>query len=218
MRTVFEEELAQLDAQLLVMASAIEGALRGALDSLRARDAQAAAEIVRGDADINRMERDIEGLCLRIMLTQQPVAHDLRIVSAALRMVADMERIGDQAADIAEIAVQLEDGIDAHTFAHLEAMGAHASDMLHAAIASFVARDAAAAREVMAMDAQVDADFARLKADIVDGIRNAADAPEVLADALMMAKYLERIGDHAENIAEWVEYAVTGHYKGTVIS
>lgn len=218
MRTVFEEELAQLDAQLLVMASAIEGALRGALDSLRARDAQAAAEIVRGDADINRMERDIEGLCLRIMLTQQPVAHDLRIVSAALRMVADMERIGDQAADIAEIAAQLEDGIDAHTFAHLEAMGAHASDMLHAAIASFVARDAAAAREVMAMDAQVDADFARLKADIVDGIRNAADAPEVLADALMMAKYLERIGDHAENIAEWVEYAVTGHYKGTVIS
>lgn len=218
MRTVFEEELAQLDAQLLVMASAIEGALRGALDSLRARDAQAAEEIVRGDADINHMERDIEGLCLRIMLTQQPVAHDLRIVSAALRMVADMERIGDQAADIAEIAAQLEDGIDAQTFAHLEAMGAHASDMLHAAIASFVARDTAAAREVMAMDAQVDADFARLKADVVDGIRDAADAPEVLADALMMAKYLERIGDHAENIAEWVEYAVTGHYKGTVIS
>ncbi len=218
MRTVFEEELSQLDAQLLVMCSAIEDAVHGALAALQSRDADAAEQIVRGDAEINRMERDIEGLCLRIMLTQQPVAHDLRIVSGALRMVADMERIGDQAADIAEIGASLADEVDARTFEHLEAMGAHVRDMLHAAIASFVARDAAAARDVMTMDERVDTDFIRLKADVVAGIRNADDAPEVLVDALMMAKYLERIGDHAENIAEWVEYAVTGHYKGTVIS
>ncbi len=218
MRTVFEEELSQLDAQLLVMGAAIEEAVRGALASLQSRDAEAAQAIVRGDAEINRMERDIEGLCLRIMLTQQPVAHDLRIVSGALRMVADMERIGDQAADIAEISASLADEMDARISEHLEAMGSHVRDMLHAAIASFVARDASAARDIMAMDEKVDADFARLKSDVVEGIRSAGDAPEVLVDALMMAKYLERIGDHAENIAEWVEYAVTGHYKGTVIS
>lgn len=218
MRIVFEEQLAQLDDKLLVMGTAIEDAVKGAVDALFARDVEAAKRIVSGDDEINHLEHEIEGLCLRLLLTQQPVAADLRIVSGALRMVGDMERIGDQAAEIAEIVTTFDGEIDKEISDHLTAMGQHVCSMVHDAIASFVARDRAAARKVAEQDEVIDVDFDRLRSDIVAAIKKEENEAELLVDALMMAKYLERIGDHAENIAEWVEYSVTGQYKGTVIS
>ncbi len=217
MRSVFDSQLHLLDAQLLVMASAMEESLRGAIEALESHDAAKATAIIEGDDEIDRQEREIESLCLKLLLTQQPVASDLHRVSAALKMVGDMERIGDQAADIAEISLTLEGPLDDKLAKHLRRMGEGACSMVHNATDAFVHRDAAAARAVIAEDAAINELFDCVKDDIVRGIQKESDPAANLVEALMLAKYLERVGDHAQNIAEWVEYALTGLYKGEVL-
>ena len=216
-RSVFDSQLQLLDAQLLVMAASMEEALRSSIEALKSRDAKVAHAVIDGDDEIDRQERDIEGLCLKLLLTQQPVATDLHRVSAALKMVGDMERIGDQAADIAEISLTLDGSLDPELSGHLRAMGERACGMVHDAVDAFVRRDVDAARAAIEEDAVINALFERVKVDVVAGIQQETDPAANLVEALMLAKYLERVGDHAQNIAEWVEYALTGRYKGEVL-
>lgn len=218
MRTVFDNQLALLDAQMLVLSSSMEEALVGAIEALETRDVERARAIVEGDDDIDHQEREIEGLCLKLLLTQQPVAGDLRRVSAALKMVGDMERIADQAADIAEIVITLEgEQFDPKLHKHLAKMGRRAAIIVHDAADAFVKRDEERARQAIVEDSGVNEMFDRVKRDIVKGIQSATDPATNLVEALMVAKYLERVGDHAQNIAEWVEYSITGRYKGELL-
>ena len=212
-RTVLDSQLQLLDVQLLVMASSTEDALRTSIAALAARDAEAANAVIDGDDGIDHQEREIEGLCVKLLLTQQPVATDLHRVSAALKIAGDLERIGDQATDIAEIALTLQGELDGELSAHLREMGS----ILHDATEAFVERDAERARATIGEDAQIDALFESVKSDVVRGIQDEGSVASNLVEALMLAKYLERVGDHAQNIAEWVEYALTGRYKGEVL-
>lgn len=218
MRTVFDSQLALLEAQMLVMASSMEEAVVGAVELLESRDKEQARAIMEGDDDIDHQEREIEALCLKLLLTQQPVAGDLRRVSAALKMVGDMERIADQAADIAEIVLTLEEGeFDSKLQKHLAKMGRITASMVHDAAEAFVKRDGDRASRVVSEDADVNEMFDRVKRDIIKGIQAESDPAANLVEALMVAKYLERVGDHAQNIAEWVEYSITGRYKGELL-
>ena len=216
-RTVLDSQLQLLDAQLLVMASSTEDALRASIAALAARDAEAANAVIDGDDDIDHQEREVEGLCVKLLLTQQPVATDLHRVSAALKIAGDLERIGDQATDIAEIALTLQGALYEELSAHLREMGDRACIILHDATEAFVDRDAERARATIGEDAQIDELFESVKADVVRGIQGEGGVASNLVEALMLAKYLERVGDHAQNIAEWVEYALTGRYKGEVL-
>lgn len=216
-RTILDSQLQLLNAQLVVMASSVEDALRAAVAALGARDAQAAKRVIDGDDDIDHQEREIEGLCMKLLLMQQPVATDLHRVSAALKIAGDLERIGDQATDIAEIAQTLEGSLDDELAAHLSEMGERACAISHDAIEAFVKRDCDRAHQAIAEDRAIDELFDRVKTDVVCGIQGEAEPAANLVEALMLAKYLERVGDHAQNIAEWVEYALTGRYKGEVL-
>ncbi len=216
-RTILDSQLQLLNAQLVVMASSVEDALRASVAALSSRDAEAAKRVIDGDDDIDRQEREIEGLCMKLLLMQQPVATDLHRVSAALKMAGDLERIGDQATDIAEISQTLEGSLDAQLAAHLREMGERACVISHDAIEAFVNRDCDRAHQASAEDLAIDELFDRVKTDVVNGIQGEAEPAANLVEALMLAKYLERVGDHAQNIAEWVEYALTGRYKGEVL-
>lgn len=216
-RTIFDRELELLDAQLLVMASSMEEAVVSAVKVLEERDADLAARVIEGDDDIDHQEREIESLCLKLLLTQQPVAGDLRHVSSALKMVGDMERIGDQAADICETMQTIDGPLDARLTKHLRRMAEEACAMVHQAVEAFVERDGKKARAVIGSDDTVDALFEKVKADVVSAVQREADPANNLVEALMAAKYLERIADHAQNVAEWVEYSLTGRYKGDLI-
>ena len=217
MRTVFQHELSLLDAQMLVMASSMEEAVVSAVKVIEERDAELAARVIEGDDDIDRQERDVESLCLKLLLTQQPVASDLRHVSSALKMVGDMERIGDQAADICDTMLAIDGPIDARLSGHLRGMAEQACAMVHDAVEAFVESDIAKARAVIGSDEQVDELFAKVKADVIAAIKDDPEPANSLIEALMAAKYLERIADHAENVAEWVEYGLTGMHKGDLI-
>ncbi len=217
MRTIFDHELSLLDAQMLVMASTMEEAVVSAVKVLEERDVELAKKTMAGDDEIDRQEREIESLCLKLLLTQQPVAGDLRHVSSALKMVGDMERIGDQAADICETAVTMDGPLDDRLSKHLRRMGEEACAMVHNAVEAFVERDIDKARAVMKSDDAVDDLFDKVKRDVVVAIQQDADPANSLVEALMAAKYLERIADHSQNVAEWVEYALTGRYKGDII-
>lgn len=217
LRTVFNHQLSLLDAQLLVMGTAMEEALKDAMVVMDTRDAKVAQRVIDGDDDIDRQEREIESLCLNILLTQQPVASDLRRVSSAMKMVSDMERIADQAGDICETTLSVEGALDKKLTKHIGRMGDAALDMVHNAIQAFVERDAAAAHAVIAQDNVVNELFDKVKCDVIAAIQNDSDPASNLVEALMVAKYLERVGDHAQNIAEWVEYSLTGLYKGEPI-
>lgn len=217
MRTIFDHELSLLDAQMLVMASTMEEAVVSAVKVLEERDVELAKKTMAGDDEIDRQEREIESLCLKLLLTQQPVAGDLRHVSSALKMVGDMERIGDQAADICETAVTMDGPLDDRLSKHLRRMGEEACAMVHNAVEAFVERDIDKARAVMKSDDAVDDLFEKVKRDVVVAIQQDADPANSLVEALMAAKYLERIADHSQNVAEWVEYALTGRYKGDII-
>jgi phosphate transport system protein len=217
MRSVFESELELLNAEMLVMGSSTEEALMTAVRIMETRNEEEANSIIEGDDDIDRLEREIEGLCMKLLLTQQPVAGDLRRVSASLKMVGDMERIGDQAADIAEIAMTLDGPLDSELSGHLRAMGSHSISMVHDAVQSHVDRDRTKAKMVIEEDSYMNDLFDKVKWDVTSAIQNGNDFAADLVDALMIAKYYERVGDHAKNIAEWVEYSLVGIYKGELI-
>ncbi len=209
MRNKFDEQLAVLSAEMIKMGSLCELAISNAIGGLLDHDEKRLAVAVDTDQEIDEKEREIETLCLKLLLQQQPVAKDLRIISSALKMISDLERIGDQAADIAEIAGFFK-GSDAVNHTHLQCMAKSASLMVTRAIRSFVEKDLELARRVRDEDDVVDGHFTEIKTEIVGLIREGAASAELSLDLLMIAKYLERIADHAVNLAEWVEFSITG--------
>ena len=216
MKNRFDEQVDTLNAQMIEMGALIETTIEGACEALQTADLPKARAIIEADSIVDRKEREIESLCLRMLLTRQPVAGDLRVVSSALKMITDMERIGDQAADISEIVTMM-DYSAAMQPEHFGAMSRAAIDMVHRAIDAYVRRDVALAQEVIASDDTVDGLFTHVKQELIDLLGADASRGGEALDLLMIAKYFERIGDHATNIAEWVEYSVTALYKGEVL-
>lgn len=210
MREKFDMQLDELNRLLIKMGALCESAIAAAVKSLRRADKALIDSVRESERDIDHMERDIEALCMRIIMRQQPVAGDLRMVSSALKMITDMERIGDQAADIADMA----------PYCHLEEypqlredisdMAAVAVKMVTDSVDAFVNRDIDAAHNVISDDDKADGLFIKIKGDIISMVAEKSGDGEAAVDILMTAKYLERIGDHASNIAEWVEYSLTG--------
>ena len=216
MRSRFDEQLALLNRELIEMGALCEEVIAAAAKALMEGDTALAAQIAPRAGEIDRQERDIESLCLKLLLQQQPVARDLRQISAALKMITDMERIGDQAEDIAEIIGFLQ-GRSGEECAFVGHMARSAISMVTGSVDAYVRRDTALAREIIARDDVVDEDFRKVKAELIDWIDWIARRPddgEYAIDLLMIAKYFERIGDHATNIAEWVVFAVTGVHNG----
>ena len=216
MKNRFDEQVEILNAQMIEMGAMIETTIEGACEALQTADLPRARAIIEGDSVVDRKEREIESLCLRMLLTRQPVAHDLRVVSSALKMITDMERIGDHAADISEIVTFL-DYSAALQPEHFGAMSRAAIDMVHRAIDAYVRQDVELARAVILSDDTVDQLFTDVKRELIELLAADATRGGEALDLLMIAKYFERIGDHATNIAEWVEYSVTGLYKGEVL-
>ena len=218
MRNRFDEQLHTLNHELLEMGALIERAIRSATDALVKQDVEAALQAIAADKEVDQAERDIESLCLKLLLQQQPVARDLRLISSALKMITDMERIGDQASDIAELVIYLSKEPYRKELKHLPQMAENAIRMVTGALDAYVRKDVALAREVIGMDDTIDALFVTVKDELIALIRNDASAGSQAIDLLMIAKYYERIGDHAQNIAEWVEYALTGKHKGVFLT
>ena len=212
MRKHFDEQIARLGEEMIAMGAMVERTIEDACGALRLGDVVRARRIMEGDREVDRKEREIEALCLHLLLQQQPVARDLRQISSALKMITDMERIGDQAADISEIVTVMD--LTQPRPGHFSAMAHAAVDMVHRAIDAYVRQDVALARQVMDSDDVVDELFDQVKGDLAALLRENAERSGSVLDMLMIAKYFERIGDHAVNIAEWVVYSVSGLYKG----
>ena len=214
-RKQYDTDLESLKKLLTEMGRNSADAVENVLEALCVADADAAAAIVKGDARINNMERDIEHRCMTLLLRQQPVAGDLRRISTAMKVVTDIERIGDHAADIAEIIPHLvtvrKEGDPAVSQAI--AMGKKAHQMILDALAALMAEDELAARKVIAADDAVDYDFNAIKHQLAQEIAEDPGKVDAALDLLMVIKYLERIGDHAVNVAEWVQFVRTGCYK-----
>jgi len=209
MRNSFDGQLALLNVEMLKMESLCELAIINAARGLFEDNDKMLKLVVETDSEIDEKEREIETLCLKLLLRQQPVAKDLRLISAALKMISDLERIGDQASDIAEIAGFIEQN-DTKDHTHLKYMADAAVNMVTQAIKAFVDGDLDMARKVMKDDDIVDGHFLEMKEDVIRLIRRGEASPEYCLDLLMIAKYLERIADHAVNVAEWAEYSITG--------
>lgn len=214
MRNQFDRQLSQLNTELITMGALCEEAITNAVKYLTDNDEYSKNACLDADRQIDKKERDIETLCLKLILQQQPVAKDLRIVSAALKMISDMERIGDQASDIVEIAPYIDKkGTLGET--HIREMAEAVIKMVSESIESFVRMNLEAACLVIEHDNVVDGLFDNVKQELIKSIEAGHSDAQALVDLLMIAKYFERIGDHAENIAEWVIYSITGeHQKG----
>ena len=212
MRKTFDQQLEQLGAELTHMGALCETAIASAAQALENRDTELAKRAIHADQEIDQAERDIERLCLKLLLQQQPVARDLRQISSALKMITDMERIGDQAADISEIVLYIADGYVIPELADIGVMARAASTMVTRSVAAYVQRDLELAKEVIASDDEVDELFNRVKEELIDLIAKNPGCGQQALDFLMIAKYLERIGDHATNIAEWVEFSILGRH------
>ena len=211
MRNRFDEQLSQLNTELITLGALCEEAISGAAKYLIDNNSALKEKVIDTDKQIDRKERDIENLCLRLILHQQPVATDLRLISAALKMISDMERIGDQASDIAEI-VKFVNKTNLRENVHIGDMARATIKMVTDSIDSFVKRDMDIAQSVILHDDTVDNLFLKIKGELISAIKDGTGDAEALIDLLMIAKYFERIGDHAENIAEWVIYSITGKH------
>ena len=212
MRNRFDEQLFELNREIIEMGAMCEEAIASAVKALTTGDMELAGRVKTNSRAIDQMERDIEGRCMKLLLHQQPVARDLRLISAALKMITDMERIGDQAEDIAEIVTFL-NGHTMEGMELIEEMARETIEMVTASVDAFVKKDIELAKKVIEQDDIVDDYFSRVKCGIITLItENHADG-EFALDLLMISKYFERIGDHATNIAEWVIYSVTGTHK-----
>lgn len=209
MRSKFDEQLKLLNTELIAMGGLCETAIANAAKALMTGDPKIAKNAISIDAEIDEKEREIESLCLKLLLQQQPVARDLRQISSALKMITDMERLGDQAADISEI-VTLENIKASESTVHIGDMARATIKMVNDSIEAFVRRDLALAHSVTAYDDVVDSLFNEVKQEIIEMIHRDRENGEHAIDLLMIAKYFERIGDHATNIAEWVEFSITG--------
>ena len=213
MRNRFDRELDSLNNELIEMGALVENAIENATQALINRDGERARAAIQYDMPVDEKDKDIERRCLRLLLQQQPVATDLRLISTALKMITDMERIGDQAADISEITLRLLNEQDLKHLEHIQQMAQATIRMVRESIDAFVNRDLALAQAVEDYDDVVDDLFTHVKNDLIELIRVDANYGEQAVDLLMIAKYFERIGDHATNIAEWVEFSLTGKHK-----
>ena len=212
MRERFEQQLQLLNQALTKMGSLCEQIITLAAQALTDWDENLAKKVAEVDSEIDKMERSIEGTCLRLLLQQQPVATDLRVISAALKMITDMERIGDQAEDIAEIITFLK-GRAAAESVQIREMARETITMVTGSVDAYVRQDLELAQAVLNHDDIVDAYFDRVKKNLIDMIAKNPEDGEFALDLLMIAKYFERIGDHAVNIAQWVSFSVTGVHK-----
>lgn len=210
MRKKFDEELDKLKIDLTKMGHLVEVAIENMIDAFKNHDKALAKEIIANDRLINDMERAIESRTFGLMLTQQPIATDLRDVTTALKIVTDLERIGDQAADIAEIILNF-DGEHAYkTVEHIPTMAKKAKIMVRESIDAFIKKDLTSAQMIIQMDDEIDALFSEVKHEVVEIIQENSEKIDYCLDFLMIAKHLEKIGDHAVNICEWLEFNQTG--------
>lgn len=214
MRNKFDMQLDHLSEMLIHMGELCENAIANATGALAEGSEEMARKVMNDDEEIDQMEKDIERLCLKLLLQQQPVAKDLRQISAALKMITDMERIGDQTSDIAEIVLSanLKASQD---ISEIGKMAEATSKMVRESVSAYVKKDLELARQVMLADDAVDRLFDQVRVKLVAFIAEKQNIGETAIDLLMITKYLERIGDHATNIAEWVEFSITGVHKGT---
>ena len=213
MRNRFDEQLMLLNKKMIEMGALCEELIAMVAKALLNGDVEGAKEAKAQGHEIDRMEREIENICLKLLLQQQPVARDLRVVSAALKMITDMERIGDQAEDIAEIIPML-NGRTGAEFEDFRLMAQATCKMVTDSVDAYVKQDLTLAKSVLNYDDVVDSAFKRMKETLIETISENKTDGEYAVDLLMIAKYFERIGDHATNIAEWVEFSVTGVHKG----
>ncbi|MDO4294195.1 MAG: phosphate signaling complex protein PhoU [Eubacteriales bacterium] len=216
-RKLYSKEMEELTGSLEEMSNLVEASLENLFFSIEKKDKELASRIIRDDHNVNSLERSIESQCLLLITTQQPIAGDLRLVSSVLKVVTDVERIGDHASDIAELILQMDHTqLDAYS-SHLKPMITAAREMVHEAVSAFIDRDEVKAGEVIKSDDIVDSLFDKVKHDIAETLKaQHSDAFECI-DALMIAKYLERIGDHAVNICEWEIFRETGTIQDTQI-
>ncbi len=216
-RVTYELELEKLNQDLKEMAHMVENAIEQTFVAFEDQNHEKAEEIIKGDRTINDMERAVESRCLSLILRQQPVACDLRQVSTALKVVTDLERIGDHASDIAELILRIKVEHAYHIVKHLPTMAAAAQKMVHDAIEAFIAQDLEAAMEIIKRDDEVDTLFNQVKTDVIDLLKTSPNQADQGIDLLMVAKYLERIGDHAVNVCEWTQFSKTGALKNVRI-
>ncbi len=216
-RVSFDHELELLNIDLIKMGSMVENAIESSISAFKNQDNEAAKNIIAGDSEVDDIEKRIETRCLSLILRQQPVAKDLRKISTALKMITDMERIGDNASDIAELTMRIQGDHIYTSVEHIPMMAQIASQMVHDAISSFVRNDLELSNATIQRDDEVDELFNVIKEELVDILKKSADIPDNVIDFLMIAKYLERIADHAVNICEWVEFSQTGEHKHTKI-
>ena len=212
-RQSFESDLELLNLEMIKMSAMAEHAIENAITAFKNHDDKLANAIIAGDRDINDAEKQIEAKCLSLILRQQPVARDLRSVSTALKMVTDIERIGDHAADIAEIVLTMKGEDIFEMVEHIPAMAKVAIEMVHNAVAAFVNQDLSLVKSVTEEDDVMDELFDKTKSEVVGILKQGDDYMDLGVNFLMIAKYFERIGDHAVNICEWVEFGMTGEYQ-----
>lgn len=213
-RPHFDEELLHLNQEMIGMGELVKEAIEGSFEAVCQANSTKAYLVSENDALINKREREIESLCVSLLLREQPVATDLRQITAALKMITDLERIGDQAAEICEIAITLPEGLDLSGFTSLRDMSSKVYDQVQKAIDAYVFLDPVKVRECIEGDAEVNALFEQTRDELLKHIVSHAADENYMLEVLLIAKYLERIGDHVVNIAEWVEYAITGIHKG----
>nr|WP_317359254.1 phosphate signaling complex protein PhoU [uncultured Tyzzerella sp.] len=216
-RLGFQNEIDKLNIELIKMGALIEEAIENVIIAFKKQDKDLAKDIIKKDKEIDNMEKAIESHCLSLILRQQPVAKDLRIVSTALKMVTDMERIGDHAADIASIILKIDGDHVFEIVENIPEMASLAKKMVKGSIEAFVKGDTELTKKIIEIDDQVDSLFTKVKSEVIDIIKKSNDLSDMCIDFLMIAKYFERIGDHAENICEWVEFNETGEYKNSRI-
>ncbi len=214
-RPTFIHELEQLHIELVKMGALVEQSIEKATEAFLTQNCALAKETVVNDRQINDIERTIEAKCLSLILRQQPVATDLRNVSSALKIVTDMERIGDQSADISDLSIRLMGENIAQMVEHIPAMARVAKSMVHDAIHAFIDQDLELAEQVIHRDDELDSLFDQVKQDLIDILKVSPELSDNCIDILMIAKYLERTGDHAVNICEWAEFSKTGLLNDT---
>ena len=208
MRKQFTSQLSQLNNSLIEMGALIENSIALAVKALILQDKKMAEEAISADLAINEKEKEIEALCIKLILHQQPIARDLRMISAALKMITDMERIGDHAADISEITILLSEKKYIKNLDHIPQMAEAAIKMVTDSIDAYVKKDSDLAKHVIQYDDIIDNLFIKIKDDLIDLIHKDKNNGEQALDLLMVAKYFERIGDHAVNIAEWAIFSI----------
>ena len=213
MRKQYDLELDELNTLLIKMAATVEQAVADAMTALKNRDKDLAISVSSNDRDVDRMERQIEDMCLMLLLKQQPVAGDLRFISATLKIITDLERIGDHAQDICEISLTMDDKPLSVTTDLITRMFEESTAMIKMAVDAFITKDEDLATQCINHDDVVDDLFVQVREKLIHKLQNGQDDPEESVDLLQIAKYLERVGDHAQNIGEWVVFSLTGHHK-----